>query len=172
VQLRLKSLRAPFLVAAGYYLGAQAAFSVGTLSDRIFAPFWPPNIILFCTLLLVPKRKWWLYIAAVFPAHVMAEITVAMPAAQSLVAFATNCLLAVLSASGVRRFLREPLSFGTLRNAAVYILITAGISPAIVALGGAFVQILGGGPIANYGVFWGQWYIANALGSVTLGPVF
>src|SRR5215472_3536320 len=73
---RFKSLAAPLLVAVGYYLGAQAAFAVGTLSDRIFAPFWPPNIILFCALLLVPKRQWWVYIAAAFPAHFVAELTV------------------------------------------------------------------------------------------------
>src|SRR5262245_3456285 len=168
----LKSFRGPVLVAIGYYLGAQAAFSIGTLSDRIFAPFWPPNIILFCTLLLVPRRRWWLYITAALPAHVIAELTVAMPAMQSLVAFATNCLLAVLSALGVLRFLKEPPWFGTLRNAAIYILITAAVSPAMAALGGAFVQILGGGSIANYWIYWGNWCIANALGSLTLGPVF
>src|SRR5437867_4494484 len=54
----LKAFRAPFLVAIAYFLGAQAAFSIVTLSDQIFAPFWPPNIILFCTLVLVPKRQW------------------------------------------------------------------------------------------------------------------
>jgi signal transduction histidine kinase len=168
----LKSFGAPLIVALAYYLGAQAAFLIGTLSDRIFAPFWPPNIILFCALLLVPKRQWWLYIAAAFPAHVLAEMTVAMPFAQALVAFVTNCTVAVLSAVGVRRFLREPPWFGTLRNAAIYILITVGISPAIAALGGAFVQILGHGSVENYWTSWGQWWIANALGSVTLGPVF
>jgi signal transduction histidine kinase len=168
----LKYFRAHFLVAAAYFLGAQAAFLIGTLSDRIFAPFWPPNIILFCTLLLVPKRRWWQHIAAVFPAHVIAEATVGMPAEQSLVAFATNCMVAILSALGVTRFLKEPPWFGTLRNAATYIVITAGISPAISALGGAFVQILGDGSIANYWTHWANWYISNALGSVTLGPMF
>src|SRR5262245_4166077 len=165
-----KSFGAPLLVAIAYYLGAQAAFSIGTLSDRIFSPFWPPNIILFCTLLVVPTRQWWLYIAATFPAHAIAEFGVGMPAAQSLVAFVTNCLLAILSAVGVRRFLKEPPWFGTLRNAAIYVVITACVSPAIVAFGGAFVQILGGGPITNYWTYWGNWAIANALGSVTLGP--
>jgi len=165
----LKFFRPPFLLAIAYYLGAQAAFSIGTLADRIFAPFWPPNIILLCTLALVPKSHWWLYIAAAFPAHVIAE---PMPAAQSLVAFGTNCLVAILSAFGIQRFLREPPWFGTLRNAAIYVLITAGISPAISALGGAFVQIVGGGPIANYWTYWCNWSIPNALGSVTLGPVF
>src|SRR6266571_7638978 len=86
---------APVFMALAYYLGAQAAFSIGTLSDRIFAPFWPPNIILFCALALVPKSQWWIYIAAAFPAHVIAE---PMPAAQSLVAFGSNCLVAILSA--------------------------------------------------------------------------
>src|SRR5437870_904122 len=165
----LKAWGAPVLVAIAYYLGAQVAFSIGTLSDRIFAPFWPPNIILFCTLALVPKSQWWLYIAAAFPAHVIAE---PMPAGQSLVAFGTNCLVAILSAFGIQRFLREPPWFGTLRNAAIYVLITAGVSPAISALGGAFVQIVGGGPLANYWTYWCNWSIPNALGSVTLGPVF
>jgi signal transduction histidine kinase len=169
--LALRPFRDPVLVAVAYFIGAQAAFSVGTLSDRIFAPFWPPNIILFCTLVLASKSRWWLYIAATFPAHVIAETTVAMPAAQSMVAFATNCMVAILSAYSVRRFLKEPPWFGTLQNAAIYILITAAISPAIAGLGGAFVQILGGGPIANYWTYWGNWWISNALGSVTLGPV-
>ncbi len=168
----LKLLRSPLLVAIGYYFGAQVAFLIGTLSDRIFAPFWPPNVILFCTLLLVPRRHWWRYIAAAFPAHVLAEITVAMPFGQSLVAFATNCILALLSAYGVRRILKEAPWFGTLRNAGIYILITAGISPAIAAFGGAYVQVMGDGTAANYWGSWVNWWIANALGCVTLGPLF
>src|SRR5690349_18304298 len=157
----LKSFLMPFFVAIGYYLGAQAAFSIGTLSDRIFAPFWPPNIILFCALLLVPKRQWWMYIAAAFPAHLLAETTVAMPAMQSLVAFASNCMLALLSAFLVLRFLAGPPWFGTLSQTAIYIAITAGVSPAIAGLAGAFVQVLGGGSIGHFWTFWGNWCIAN-----------
>jgi signal transduction histidine kinase len=167
----LKSIGGPILIAIAYYLGAQAAFAVGTLSDRIFAPFWPPNIILFCTLLYVPKRQWWLYIAATFPAHLAAEAAVSMPAAQSLVAFGTNCMVAILSAIGVQRFLREPPWFGTLRNTAIYMLIATAISPAISAFGGAFVQVLGVGKMSVYWTCWGNWYISNALGSVTLAPI-
>jgi signal transduction histidine kinase len=167
-----KSVYAPVFVSIAYYIGAQTAFAIGTLTDRIFAPFWPPNVILFCTLLLVPKSRWWLYIAATFPAHAIAEIEVGMPAAQLLVAFATNCAVAILSAFGVRRFLKDPPWFATLWSASIYLLITAGLSPAVSALGGAFVQIMGGGPLANYWTYWGNWYISNALGAVTLGPMF
>src|SRR5215831_1076862 len=150
----LMPFRAPLFIALAYYLGAQAAFAIGTMSDRIIAPFWPPNIVLFCALLLVPKRQWWIYIAAAFPAHLIAETTVAMPLTESLAAFASNCIFAVLSAFGVRRFLTRPPWFGTLRQTAIYIGLSAGISPAIGALGGAFVHVFGGGSIADYWKFW------------------
>ncbi len=160
------------VLALAYYLGAQAAFYVGTLSDRIFAPFWPPNVILFCALLVVPLRRWWLCIAAAFPAHVVAEIGVGMAPAQLLVAFVTNCAVAMLNAYGVRRLMVGPDWFGTLRQAVTYVLITVIVSPAVCALGGAFVPLLSNGEIDSYWVSWAHWYGANALASATLGPVF
>jgi signal transduction histidine kinase len=165
-------IRGPLITAVAYYCGALAAFAIGTLSDRIFAPFWPPNVILFCALLLVPYRHWWVYIAAVFPAHVVAELHVGMPAGQMLVAFATNCMVALLNAFAVRRFLGGPPWLGNLRKASQYILATAVVCPAVSALGGAFVPILGGGSVENYWIYWAHWYVANALPSLTIGPMF
>ena len=177
------SVRSPFtppigvwpkamLVAIAYFIGAETAFLVGTLSDDIFAPFWPPNVILFCALLLAPRRHWWIYIAAAFPAHVVAELGIGMPAPQWSVAFASNCVVAVLNAYLVQIALVEAPWLGSLRKASLYILITAVASPAVAALGGAFVPIFGGGAVNDYFVFWGQWYLSNALGYLTLGPIF
>src|SRR5215211_4922456 len=163
--------QAPLLLAVAYFVGAEAAFYIGTLSDKIFAPFWPPNIILFFALLLVPERRWWLFIAAAFPAHVVAELGVGMPLGQMLVAFATNCLVALVNAIAVRRLLHGPPWLADLRKASLYVLITAGVSPAISALGGAFVPIMGGGPFNEYWHFWSSWYLANVLTSLTLSPV-
>ena len=177
------SVRSPFtppigvwpkamLVAIAYFIGAETAFLVGTLSDDIFAPFWPPNVILFCALLLAPRRHWWIYVAAAFPAHVVAELGIGMPAPQWLVAFASNCVVAVLNAYLVQNALVEAPWLGSLRKASLYILITAVASPAVAALGGAFVPIFGGGVVNDYFVFWGEWYLSNALGYLTLGPIF
>jgi integral membrane sensor domain MASE1 len=69
-------------VAVGYYASAQLAFLIGTLSDGIFAPFWPPNVILFCGLLLRPRRQWPAILATTLLAHVLAESSVGMPAGQ------------------------------------------------------------------------------------------
>jgi signal transduction histidine kinase len=159
------------IVAIAYYLGAEIAFLIGTLSDRIFAPFWPPNIVLFCALLITPPRQWWIYIAAALPAHTFAELRVGMPAPQMIVAFATNCLVAMANAFVVQHLLVEPPWFGTIRNTIIYVLITAFLSPAFCALGGAFVQVLGAGSIEDYWLFWARWYASNALGSLTLGPI-
>jgi signal transduction histidine kinase len=169
---RLRILRAPLLVAIAYYAGARMAFAVGTLSDHVFAPFWPPNVVLFCALIFVPKRQWWWYIAAVFPSHVIAEHSVGMPVVQMLVAFATNCMLATLNAYGLRWFLKERPWLSTFSSSAIYVLVTAAAGPAIAAFGGALVQNLDSGEFHHYWTYWGNWYLSNALGSVTLGTAF
>jgi signal transduction histidine kinase len=165
-------LQGPVLVALAYFLGAEVAFYIGTLSDQIFALFWPSNVILFCALLIVPQRRWWAYVAAAFPAHAAAELTVGMPAPQLLVAFATNCLVVLFNAYAVRRLVGDPPWFGNWRKAFRYIVITAGIGPALAALGGAFVPIMGSGALGDYWIYWSHWYFANALPNLTLGPAF
>jgi len=165
-------LQGPILLALAYFLGAELAFYIGTLSDQIFALFWPPNVILFCALVMRPKRDWWLYIAAAFPAHVVAELSVGMPWPQLLVAFATNCMVAVLNAYGVQHYLGNPPRFDTFNKVLAFILITVGITPALSALGGAFVPILGGGLLSEYWTFWSHWYFANALPDLTIGSAF
>src|SRR5436853_6411746 len=86
----------PFVAAIAYYLGAEAAFAIGTLTQQ-FAPFWPPNVVLLCAFLLAPRRQWALFIAAALPAHVLAEWGMAMPLGQPLAGFAGYVSVATLS---------------------------------------------------------------------------
>ena len=88
---------------------------------------------------------------------------------QLLIAFATNCMVAMLSAFGIRSILPGRRVLSDFHGALVYVLVAAVTSPAICALGGAFVRIAGEGSMEDYGVFWQQWYFANALASLTLG---
>jgi PAS domain S-box-containing protein len=161
----------PAIAALLYLLGAEAAFLIGTLSDRIFAPFWPPNIVLFCVFLLTPPRAWWPYLAAIFPAHTIAEIGVGMSLPQLLVAFATNVAVAMLNAVAANIFLGPLPWFDSLRKACLYVIITALVGPMVVALGGAFVPISGGGSIDQYWSFWAQWFVSNAVSSLALAPL-
>jgi signal transduction histidine kinase len=161
---------APVVVALAYYASAHAAFFIGTLSDRIFAPFWPPNVVLFCALVVVPARRWWAIIAAVLPAHILAELHVGMSALPMTLAFVTNCAVAAANAV-VLRWLSGPPWFGSIRKAAIYIAATAGVNPAITSLAGAFVPIFGGASLADYPYYWATWYVGNALASLTIGPI-
>jgi len=166
-----RDLQMPALAALAYYGGAQAAFLVGTLSDRIFAPLWPPNIVLFCVLLFSPRQRWWLFIATAFPAHVIAELGVGMQPLQLLVAFATNCMVAVINAAGVKYILGNPPWFNSIQKTCIYVLITAVVSPMVSALGGAFVPLMSSGSVVGYWSSWAFWYLSNAVGSMTLAPI-
>jgi PAS domain S-box-containing protein len=161
----------PLIAAIAYLVGAESAFLVGTLSDRIFAPFWPPNVILFGALLLAPRSRWWLYILAAWPAHMVAELHVGMAPLPMAVAFATNCAIALISALAMRRLIEDAPRLGTLKKASIYVLVTALLSPAVVALGGAFVPLLSGAE-GTYPIAWAQWFLSNSLGFLTLGPIF
>lgn len=157
-------------VFSAYWLGAEIAFLIGTLSDNIFAPFWPPNIVLLGAMLMVPRDRLWVCLAAAFPAHAIAEARVGMPVTQMLVAFASNAAVAGASAAVVWRMLGDPPWFATLRKTTIYILLVGFACPAIAAFGGVFVQILGGAQ-EPYPTLWLHWLAANVLGNLTLGPV-
>lgn len=172
LDLMPSAARGPVIASMAYFLGAQAAFLVGTLSDEIFAPFWPPNMILFCALVGARYTDWWKYLIAVLPAHTLAELQVGMDWPQLIVAFLTNCAVASLSAWAIKWLLGGPPWLSSFRRALIFVIVTAVVAPATVAFLGAYVRIYGGAPSADYWTFWLQWYLANALGSVTLTPVF
>jgi PAS domain S-box-containing protein len=159
------------LVSLAYYLAAESAFAIGTLT-QMFAPFWPPNVVLLCALLMVPPGAWWLFIAAVFPAHAIAELGVGMPVSQLIAAFACNVCVAVLSAAGMRRFIGRTPWLGSLRNVTIYFVIAVFLAPGAVSLFAGLEPILGDGEISRYGTYAWRWYLSNALGSLALTPVF
>ena len=64
------------------------------------------------------------------------ELGIGLPMPQLIVAFVTNCLVAIANAFAVQHLMVEPPWFGTIRRTILYVLITAFLSPAFCALGG------------------------------------
>jgi signal transduction histidine kinase len=58
------------------------------------------------------------------------------------------------------------------RNATLYLLVAVIAIPALVALAAGFEPILGGADLRLYWHFWSRWFLGNALGNLTLMPVF
>jgi two-component system, NarL family, sensor kinase len=166
-----RSFAAPLVVAGAYYLGAKAAFTIGTLTQE-FAPFWPPNVVLLCAFLVMPRRHWPLLILACLPVHVLAERGIAMPTAQVFAAFTCNVAVALLNAHILIRLLPQHSWFSGLRGAVIYLNWTVIINPALVACAAAFEPVLGDGNLGDYGQFWWRWYLSNALANLTLTPLF
>ena len=116
------------LVAAGYWLGANIGFIL-RLPPSIPSVVWPPNSILTATLLLAAPRRWWIYLLAAFPAHLLAELPNIGPVPLVLALFATNCSEALIAALCVRLFSDAPGRLDTLRRVVVFIAGAALLAP-------------------------------------------
>jgi two-component system, LuxR family, sensor kinase FixL len=108
------------LVAVAYYVGANVGFIL-RFPPATPSVLWPPNAILTAALLLTPARRWWIYLLAALPAHLVVELSAALPTSLVLVLFVTNCAEALVAALFVRRFSDAPARLDTLRRVVPFI---------------------------------------------------
>src|SRR6187402_334025 len=59
---------AALAVFVGYFAGAKMGLAL-TFPPNPVSILWPPNAILFATLLLVPPSRWWVVAVGALPAH-------------------------------------------------------------------------------------------------------
>ena len=112
----------PILLGAAYYLGAQVGFALQS-PNAPQSVLWLPNSILLGALLIVPYRKWPLYLAAAFPAQMLMAWQTGAPAGTLALLFVTNCADAALGAFLVRRITRSngAFRFDGLWNTTVFV---------------------------------------------------
>ena len=154
--------------AASYFLGAQLAFEVGTISD-LFAPLWPPNVILLCALTLAPVRLWWLCLATTLPVHALAETMAGMHTLPWLGAYACNVALAVGGAVGLRKVVGGPPWLGSLAKSWTFLVVAIAV-PSAVAAAIAAAGVLSRSEVGGVG-FAIRWLISNVVGILTLAPL-
>lgn len=165
----LRSVSGALLVAFGYYVGAQIGFYL-TPRGRPLSVFWPPNAIVLAALLLVPYRKWWTVLLAVFPAHMFVQLHTGVPIWTAVGWFMTNCSEALLGVFCITRLIDPKQSFASVRG--IFTFVTFGVVIAPLAssfLDAASVVI----------THWarGYWTIgierfwSNALTELTIVPV-
>lgn len=132
--------RAAAAVAAGYFLGSVLGLSLPFPSTQISA-IWPPNAILLATLLVVPRRRWWIYLLAVLPAHLLAQGLMGIPFTVMLINFAGNVGEALLGALAVLHLAEKPVRFDRLRTMGLILFFGGLVAPALVsfAVGELFV---------------------------------
>lgn len=167
VPVRLDVVRAALAVSVAYYVGTRIGFLLHGPSVPT-SLLWPPNAILTATLLLAPVRYWWIFVAAVLPAHVAAQV--GLVASPWLVGawFVTNCSEAVIAAVVVRRLSDAPARLDTLRRVVAFIVGAGLVAPFVSCfLDASAVWWLEGDP---YWLVWRTRFFANVLTALTLTP--
>jgi two-component system sensor histidine kinase UhpB len=130
----------PLLLAAAYYCGAQVGFALQS-PNAPQSVLWLPNSILLGTLLILPYRKWPLYLAAAFPAQMLMAWQTGAPMATLALLFLTNCADAALGAYLVRRIAGSAgaFAFDGLRSTTVFV-VFATLATLILSFGDAGIS--------------------------------
>ena len=156
-------------VAGVYYVGARLGMAF-TAPPLPLSVLWPPNALLFGSLVLVPTRWWWALIAVAFPAHLLAELQDNVPVLMVLCWFVSNVTEALIGASLMRRFAGKSQGLGTVRSVIVFGA-AAALAPLLSSfLDAAFVRMVGFGQ-ADYWSLWQARVPANMLAVLVFVPV-
>ena len=137
-----------------------------SLADTAGSPFWSPDTVLLCTLLLTPPRSWWIYLLAAAPIRFLA-VPVPIPAWFLTANLVNDSLKAILSATLLRRFLPNPIRFDRLRDFAIYVAVAVFGVPILSALGGAAAWTING---REFWPSWRSWFLGDAMAGLVLTP--
>jgi two-component system, LuxR family, sensor kinase FixL len=158
---------AALAVCLGYFVGANIGFIL-RLPPATPSILWPPNSILTATLLLAPPRRWWIYLLAALPAHLVVELPVISPASLVFVLFATNCLEALIGAVAVRALSDAPARFDTLARVAAFVVGAGMLGPFLSSFVDAgAVSLLVGEPYVSV---WRTRFLSNLITELALVP--
>lgn len=165
----LRSLLAALLFAITYYVGAKIGFAL-TFQPHPVSTLWPPNAILFATLLLTRPRSWWIFLLAAFPAHLLAQLSAGIPMSMILCWYVSNCSESLISASLLCYLTGIEVRLDDTRHVAMFILALLIGSFLSSFLDAAFVILNQFGDSTYWSLFRMRFF-SNVLASLTLVPL-
>ena len=108
------------VLAVSYYLAAKISLNL-RFSGSTKAVLWPNNAILVAALLLTPVRRWWMYLLAVAPAHILVHAAFHIGAMWMTFQMGHNALLAVTAAAILKRLGPALFNFDHLQDVLVFL---------------------------------------------------
>jgi len=159
---------APLIVAVAYAVGSLAGLSLQFPHTQI-SVFWPPNAILLAALLVTPRSRWWVHVAAVLPAHLLVQLAMGIALPAAFVNFAGNSADALLAAFAIDLVVPAPRRFDQVRTVTLLIVCGGLLAPAIssLAVSAVFTEM---GLTADLWTSWRLRVLTNALAVITLVP--
>jgi signal transduction histidine kinase len=163
----MRIFRSALLVGIGYYVGTRVGFYL-TPHGQPNSTFWPPNAILLAGLLLAHRRTWWVFLLAVLPAHLLAQLQTGVPFWTAIGWFITNTSEALIGAFLITRFTRGKI-FDSARGVVNFVVFGVVIAPLVTSfLDAAAVVITGWGH--GYWPLGAERFWTNALAELTVVP--
>jgi PAS domain S-box-containing protein len=168
VGLTLGTVLGVLATGACYYVATRVAW-VLTFPDSKVSLFFPPHAVLVSILLLVPTRRWWAYVLSAASAHYVATQQAHWPVPYALQCEAFDAAKYVLTAAGIRLFIKSRFHLISLREAIIFVLIAVLIVPLGTAFwGAAFTLSYGFG--THYWIEWRNLSISNGVTAIVLVP--
>jgi PAS domain S-box-containing protein len=130
---------------------------------------WPPTAILLAALLLVHPRLWWIFLLAVSPVHIVAQLKDGVPILGVLSQLVGNYGQALLAAMSVRYFVKGRLQLNSFRNLVVFIGCAVILAPFLVSSMAAYLYVWSGWE-HDYWYVWRARVLSNALSTLTIIP--
>jgi two-component system sensor histidine kinase UhpB len=150
---------------AAAYLGGYACSRY--FSQRTGARLWLPDSILLCTLLFVPRKKWWLYILVTAPARFVPWVRAPAPAWFLWANWINDIGKAMLAAYLLQYATANAVLFKRVRQYATYLGVAVILAPLLSAFFGALVRLTLG---HRFWPAFGQWYLGDALANLVITP--
>ena len=159
------------VVAAAYFLATQPGLAF-TLQPQQVSTLWAPNAILLASLLLTRPSQWWLFLLAVFPAHLLAQLTQGVPLPLALGWYVSNVTEVIIGAGLIKLLLNGRCPrFDYFYDVSIFLVAGVLIAPFIAS----FIEIAAMNLVRESdGDFWASWRlrsISGALSTLVLVPV-
>jgi len=139
-----------------------------SFTQDLAAPFWFPDSVLLCALLISEPKTWWVYIAATVPVRLFLFVPPGTPTWFLLACLANDSLKGLLSAWLLRHVSRPPVWLERLREFIRYFVVAVLLVPAISAFAAAPMRMQVGD---RFWTAWSNWFFGNALASLMLTPL-
>ena len=153
------------LFAVAFYFAYRYGMAFSHVTS---SPFWFPDSVLLCTLLVVRPSRWWVFILAALPIRLLLSVPEGVPLWFLLATFANDSAKGLIVAAALRRFLRNPVRFETVRDFALFCLFAVLLVPAASAFGGAAARYFLG---SDFWLAWEQWFLGDSLTHLVVTPV-
>ncbi|RVH51774.1 PAS domain-containing protein [Sinorhizobium meliloti] len=159
------------LFFAAYVLGCGFAQALAIVPGTGIS-IWPPSGLFIATLILSPKQSWpWWVLAGCLGELFSNILWFHSPLPAAVLIYAGNALEATVGAWLVNRALGRPARLETLREVLVFVVLGAGVAPAVSAT-------VGSATLAWFGIFsqtflgaWPLWWIGDATGVLIVAPL-